>query len=104
MYWINVKDRLPEKGMMIIYCSNTNIVSSIGIYWDDPQDPRGPVPSRPDYLTWKTVTHWMPLPEVPQINLTLDCGFNPPPWEINEENADKTFGWIEYQRYERDMK
>lgn len=25
-------------------------------------------------------------------------GVHPPPWEMNEENKDKTFGWIEFQK------
>ena len=66
MNWIKVSERLPDTGDMIIYCSKTNRVSSIGMYWNDPNDPRGPVPSRPDYLTWDTVTHWILLPEVPK--------------------------------------
>lgn len=33
--------------------------------------------------------------------INKDDGFDPPPWEINEENKDKTFGWIERQKWER---
>lgn len=64
--WISVKDRLPKKGLIIVYCSKTHHVSAIGIYWDDHDDPLGPIPSRPNWLTWDTVTHWMPLPELPK--------------------------------------
>lgn len=64
MEWIKVSEKLPNKGDMIIYCSKTKRVSSIGIYWDDPDDPRGPIPSRPGWLKWENVTHWMELPEV----------------------------------------
>ena len=64
--WIRVEDSLPKKGSLIIYCSKTHHVSAIGYYWNDENDPRGPIPSCPNWLTWDSVTHWMPLPEVPK--------------------------------------
>jgi hypothetical protein len=33
-----------------------------------------------------------------------DDMFDPPPWKINSENAQKTEGWIERQRWERKQK
>lgn len=64
MEWISIKDKLPEKGDRIVYCSRTRYVSAIGRYWNDAYDVRGPIPSRPDWLTWDTVTHWFKLDEV----------------------------------------
>lgn len=66
MEWVKVENRLPEKGQLIVYCAKSRHVSAIGIYWDDKHDPLGPIPSRPNWLTWDTVTHWMPLPETPK--------------------------------------
>lgn len=64
MKWICIKDQLPCKGDLIVYCSNTRHISAIGIYWGDPNDPKGLIPSCPNYLTWEKVTHWFKLDEV----------------------------------------
>lgn len=49
--------------------------------------------------------------EVGQIHSILNAHrgkfqdyFDPPPWEINRENDQKTQGWIERQRWERKQK
>lgn len=52
--WISVKDRLPDKGGRYIVHDLTLGVQ--GYYY------------HPDVYcpAWKTVTHWMPLPEPPK--------------------------------------
>ena len=58
--WISVKDRLPDESMIrkqiVVFVQKHNISPYIEImrWW-------GEVP----YGVWLNVTHWMPLPELP---------------------------------------
>lgn len=61
-------DELPKIGDLIVYCARSEFICAIGIYWNDPHDPRGPVPSRPDPLRWENVTHWFKIDPVPKHN------------------------------------
>lgn len=62
--WISVKDRLPEMGEMIVYSSGISERSCIGRFVGF-DDPLGPIPSCPNWLSWEDVKYWMPLPEFP---------------------------------------
>ena len=56
--WISVKDRLPEKDEIVIICTDENFIYAgelVGDTWFLNND------------SWTaTVTHWMPLPEMPK--------------------------------------
>lgn len=60
--WINVKDRLPRSREVVVTCDrygNMKIASCTAgefLYYDEE--------SYPHYL--KGITHWMPLPELPE--------------------------------------
>lgn len=59
MNWISVKDRLPEHRAMYITCDELNIVEAT--MFDGNEE-----------AVWNTVagtkvTHWMPLPEPPEV-------------------------------------
>lgn len=63
MTWISVKDKLPEKGQMIVYCCGHEIMSATGRYCgiDDP------MPSMPLWMNQSSITHWMPIPKLPEL-------------------------------------
>ena len=59
MNWISVKDRLPGHRAMYITCDEFNVVEAT--LFDGNED-----------AVWNTVagtkvTHWMPLPEPPEV-------------------------------------
>lgn len=55
--WISVEDRLPPPGMYLISDSNSVYVAEFDRNWG----------FCPDVGPWfKSVTHWMPLPEPPK--------------------------------------
>ena len=66
MEWISVKDRLPEKEKeVLVYWTNTSqckrhyeIIYYTGDHWFCLDDKVRP---------WIKVTHWMPLPEPPEV-------------------------------------
>ena len=59
--WINVKDRLPEKGAMVIGYTLCNKVKVFRCseYFDDAVAVGG-------YIFGKDILYWMPLPEPPK--------------------------------------
>jgi hypothetical protein len=62
MEWINVKDRLPKKNDVIVYCCKYNIISTVGRYCGE----EDPMPSAPIWLPWDIVTHYILLTETPE--------------------------------------
>lgn len=60
--WISVKDRLPEKGEIVLACGKRHATS--GMF-------QGASRNNPKWWHWKgntlkEVTHWMPLPQPPK--------------------------------------
>jgi len=73
MDWISVKDRLPEYDIPIIVCAegtNGKIVMEARYSEIIKQFTRACLTLN-NYGTDRPVTHWMPLPEPPQANLSL---------------------------------
>ena len=62
--WISVDDRLPNDKQMIAYASKCLERSAIGRYAASESNV---MPSATKWLPWYDVTHWMPLPEVPDV-------------------------------------
>ena len=68
--WISVKDSLPKYGQrVLVVCTNLQNKMqkhvSICDYWGSGSD-NGLRRARPLWSGWKTVTHWMPLPDIPE--------------------------------------
>jgi hypothetical protein len=67
--WISVKDRLPEEGIDVLTCcvskggENTTFEKYESYHAIDRLLPVG---FRTDVLFYATVTHWMPLPPLPE--------------------------------------
>ena len=59
--WISVKDRLPEHEDIVLICTKDKDVQAF--QWDSVYN--GWLGDRYNYST-KYVTHWMPLPELPE--------------------------------------
>ena len=62
--WVDVNDRVPEKGVFVIVCSRNPYTGKPGSVWSRNEaryfnDDDGSV-------FRKTVTHWMPLPPPPE--------------------------------------
>lgn len=65
--WISVKERLPDKGVWILFYSWRGIL--LGSFWDNywhTQEINGP--GLKMYL--EQVSHWMPLPKPPNHSKT----------------------------------
>ena len=59
--WISVSDKLPEKGQNVLTCGPRGSVETIHFR---------KTLGTPEYWEWKKngvkhITHWMPLPELP---------------------------------------
>ena len=66
MEWISVKDRLPESkyhGMNILTVNKRHGVSTDYSYYDNKW---WWIDSKDNCFTDDDVTHWMPLPELPE--------------------------------------
>lgn len=61
--WISVKDRLPEAGKILVTDGETVTISN-GAWLYRSLEGKTRVPA--NYGAGLTVTHWMPLPELPQ--------------------------------------
>ena len=61
--WISVKDRLPEAGKILVTDGKTVIISN-GAWLYRSLEEKTRVPA--NYGAGLTVTHWMPLPELPK--------------------------------------
>lgn len=83
MEWISVKDRLPEKNGTYLCCEFNKYIDILYFVNDfEPlkskegwncieevvgfYEPSNYVYSKVTYLRVKSVTHWMPLPELPK--------------------------------------
>lgn len=68
--WISVKDRVPMHGQrVLVVCINQQNRMQRHVSICDHHfsiNPRGERFSR--WSGWKSVTHWMPLPELPEVN------------------------------------
>lgn len=64
MGWISVKDRLPEKGVLVLVFAKAKYTAVEAICIDRLEEGE----KRPVWFYthgWYEVTHWMPLPEPP---------------------------------------
>lgn len=75
MEWISVKDRLPEKHVIVLVFNDTKdiFVATMDIihpvYQNEPKLYWSFEPSGWGSCCSKDITHWMPLPEPPQENM-----------------------------------
>lgn len=69
MRWISVKERLPEKGICVLVCNPKSISPTYGWYYDDNMWAINDEPNEDlrkiDHVSF--VTHWLPLPEAPDV-------------------------------------
>ena len=66
--WISVNDRLPEYGEPVLLAINGEVQDVPYVLNGDETVPDwfDPVPTSCATVWWNEVTHWMPLPEVPE--------------------------------------
>lgn len=62
--WISVKDRLPETGKVLM-TDGSQILIAPGTWLFKTRDGIHEVPA--NYGRGMVVTHWMPLPELPEV-------------------------------------
>ena len=60
--WISVKDRLPEKGKLVLFCDGKNTIYKYRQIYIDFLDNRNEATE--NYL--HNYTHWQPLPAPPK--------------------------------------
>lgn len=65
--WISVKDRLPEKMQNVLIANKRGVRYDIDKGWYD-----GAGWARCNKGRYGNVTHWMPLPELPEEELRYD--------------------------------
>lgn len=114
--WISVEDRLPTylgKFLVVQKDDLTKPNVHMAIYYPTVKDMPNCIWKSEDAYRWWSIgkirpismeiTHWMPLPPVPQEepkwNMSIEPfkGYHPPPWHLTEENAQKTEGWCAHQ-------
>ena len=69
MDWISVEDRLPENGQLV-NCAWHGEVFPAGfqVIDDDAEFFNLYLQNGCGYAEWSPVTHWMPLPDPPEVN------------------------------------
>lgn len=60
--WISVKDRLPDKSVSVLICANGHRVTA---YYDKVKEVFRLTEDDNLYYLTECVTHWQPLPELP---------------------------------------
>lgn len=84
MNWHSIKDKLPKAGSHVLICGGEFSSVTLGYLWRDkyPDDDDDFVPlfeevNNEDWTCGpKSITHWMPLPEMPK-----NAKYDPPVYE-----------------------
>lgn len=64
--WISVNDRMPEQKLVVLgYCQKTK-KAFVGYCWDGEKYWKHIGASGAEYSVRSKVTHWMPIPELPE--------------------------------------
>ena len=67
MKWIPVSERLPDEGENVICCYVGVYNFRVVTYWYDGKNHNFGLIGEPDGKGIKPATHWMPLPEPPEV-------------------------------------